>query len=77
MLIFNQKEEIPEFTFQLSRIILSTKVKSTYNIMNKMQDERETETKFSTWREKNSNPLHLKIDFSDKQTYKLKNICFH
>ena len=27
-------------------------MKSTCNIMNKMQDERETQTKFSTWRKK-------------------------
>ena len=31
-------------------------MKSTCNIMNKMQEERQTQTKFSTWRKKTVTP---------------------
>ena len=65
MLIFSKKKE--KYRNLHSTIQNKTLIqrKSTCNIMNKMQDERETQTKFST-ESKNSYPLHLQIDFSDK-----------
>ena len=62
MRIFSKKKKIPEFTFQLSRIRLSTKENLTTTSGIKAGQQRDTD-QIQHEEKKNSNPLFMQIGF--------------